>query len=171
MSMRHFAGLLLALSTATLAGCNCPDADVAPVVFTLQFSTDTLGAGRGFRTAELRAAYLVRYKDNSFQQLADTIRVATNSYAFSDDSLQFYFPGPEFPPQTYLPFHYPDFYDRYALAQSLVLHIGPDAFRFSDFDMERSKTGLVCPETHLEHYFATLNGRRIDVRGGYLLTR
>jgi hypothetical protein len=171
MNFRGLAGGLLALGMTTLAGCNCPDADVAPVQFTLQFSTDTLGAGRGFRRAELQAAYVVRYKQNGFQGLIDTLHTARGPYNFNEDSLQFYYPGPGLPPQVHLPGHYYDFYEPAALARSFALHIGPDVFRLTDFDTQESTTGLVCPRTHFDHYYVVLNDQRIDVLGGYLLKR
>lgn len=165
MTIRCFAGSLLALSTALLVGCNCPDYDLAPVQFTLKFNTDTLGASRGFRTAELRESYLVRYEDNNFLTLVDTVR------AFSEtlprDGFQLYFPGPGFPPQLYLPSSYPNRYNTgYQTVQSFSLHVGSAIFRLNSFDLQQSKHGLYCPETHVDHYFATLNGQRIDARGG-----
>lgn len=162
--------MLLALSAILLAGCNCPDVDVAPVQFTLQFSTDTLGAGRGFRTTELRDSYLVRYEDNNFQNLVDTIR--TYSEALPRDGYQLDFPGPGFPPQLYLPFYYPGRYNNYYVeAKSFALHIGPDVFQLNSFDLQQSQRGFRCPVTHVDHYYAVINGQRIDARGGYLLTR
>lgn len=173
MNVRCFTSLL-ALSTALPAGCNCPDADVAPLQFTLQFSTDTLGAGHGFRTAEIRDSYLVRYKDNQFRELADTLRaVVRTSYSYFDDSLRIYYPAPGLPPQFSLPSSYHDFYaaSGYGSAKSFVLRVGPSVFRLNDFKIDERTTGLLCPQTHQDHYFAALNGQRIDARGGYLLTR
>jgi len=170
MNVRYTTGLLLALGAATLAGCSCPDYDVVPVQFTLQFSTDTLGAGRGFRTAELRECYLVRYEDNNFLSLIDTVR--TYSETLPRDGFQLYLIGPGVPPYLHLPSLYPNRYNNgYEHAQSFALHVGPDVFRINSFDLRQSEHGFRCPVTRVDHYFATIEGQRVDGHEGYLLTR
>ena len=57
-------------------GCNmCEEPDLPPPQLALAFSTDTLASGGiGFRLAEIRSAYLVRYATADFQQPLDTLR-------------------------------------------------------------------------------------------------
>lgn len=171
MNVRYSIGLVLALSTATLAGCSCPDYDVAPVHFTLQFKIDTLGT-HGFRWQELEQLYLVRYADNNFQELVDTLHASTSGSSFTEDSLQLQYLGTDTPPRFYLQTAYLNrLQGKYLRLESFVLHIGPDVFRITDLDLQQSEHGLRCPVSRVDHYFATINGRRIDARDGYLLTR
>lgn len=80
--------LLLAagLLTTALAGCcgskNC-DTCLAEEL-ALQFDTDSLNSG--FRWAEVRSAYVVRYTLNNYQQPLDTVRRQRNSpFGFYSD--------------------------------------------------------------------------------------
>jgi hypothetical protein len=74
--------LLLRRLTAVLAAAvalpacqqTCPLNMAPPPTFMLAFSTDTTeSSGLGFRRAEVRSAYLVRYRTASFQQPLDTL--------------------------------------------------------------------------------------------------
>ena len=171
MSARYAAGLLLALSTTALVGCSCPDYDVMPVHFTLQFKIDTLGT-TGFRWQEVEAAYLVRYEDNNFQQLVDTLHASTSGSTFTEDSLQLHYRGPDAAPLFYLQTAYLNRYKtQYLPLKSFALHVGPDVFRITNLDLQQSEHGFRCPVSQVDHYFATINGQRIDARDGYLLTR
>ena len=72
---------LILAAALTLPACEqlaCPANMTAPPEFMLAFSTDTLpGPGVGFRRAEVRSAYLVRYAADNFQQPTDTLRQPT----------------------------------------------------------------------------------------------
>ena len=49
------------------ASCSCPKNEPPPPQFMLAFSADTLAPGGvGFRKAEIRTAYLVRYRAADF---------------------------------------------------------------------------------------------------------
>jgi|GEM_PF-3022455 len=68
------AASLLALTA--LGGCclgECLGLDERATVY-FQFSSDTLAAGAGFRQAEVRSTYVVRYLDAGLMQPRDTLR-------------------------------------------------------------------------------------------------
>lgn len=63
------------LALAALGGCcfgECPGYSQSALVY-FQFSADTLAAGRGFRQAEVRSAYVVQYYDKRLMQPLDTL--------------------------------------------------------------------------------------------------
>ncbi|MBJ6111000.1 hypothetical protein JAO73_18400 [Hymenobacter sp. BT523] len=108
------AGLTIASAlTACEQVTTCPLAIPAPAVLPLALSTDTLPApGVGFRKAEWRTAYLVRYATNDFQRPIDTLRqpAATKGnrpvlfvYANGQDPPQFGVPqsGPDAQSESY----------------------------------------------------------------------
>lgn len=67
--------LLSLLALTALSGCclgECPGYSESALVY-FQFSTDTLAAGRGFRQAEVRGAYVVQYSDKRLTQPLDTL--------------------------------------------------------------------------------------------------
>jgi len=72
------AGLILL--TLVLSGCGCGEVECSPCPFetlTLHFDLDSLQGG--FRRAEVRSAYVVRYALNAYQQPLDTVRQRFNS--------------------------------------------------------------------------------------------
>ena len=72
--------------------------------FILAFSADTATSnGLGFRRAEVRSAYLVRYRDADFQSMDDTLRQPTAATASSRNPVFVIYYRPGFPPQFDLP--------------------------------------------------------------------
>jgi hypothetical protein len=165
MTIRAISGLLLA-GGALLGSCNCPEAETGPVPFVLQFSTDTLNAGRGFRRAELQAAYLVRYDDAAFIYPVDTLRFVTKSQ--NEPGILLYYPTAFSAPQAYLPY-YIDNGNHYA--QGFKLQLPGVTYYISNLELQMSDSKGFCEQSHTDHYYATVNGQRVDARGGYLLTR
>jgi hypothetical protein len=85
--MRRGWRLLPYLLLPLLSGCSdCFDESIEHLRF--KFDADSLG--RGFRQAEVRSAYLLRYTDSKATQLLDTVRqVRRPPYVPSADSPYF----------------------------------------------------------------------------------
>ncbi|MBF9223174.1 hypothetical protein [Hymenobacter ruricola] len=72
---RAAAALAASLALAACQDVQCPLSMTPPPEFSLAFSTDTLpDPAAGFRRAEWRSAYLVRYATTDFQSPTDTLR-------------------------------------------------------------------------------------------------
>ena len=139
------------------AGCRqCGASETGPARFGVVFSTDTLGAGKGFRRAEVATAYLVRYTSANFTQPIDTARaLPTGNYFYYVDHRWFCnFPvtGSE-PPRSYR-LEMPAASRRYDIAD-IVLQYG---------DVEN------CSRT-ISRLDALINGQRVDVRRDGTLTK
>lgn len=102
--LRRLTAVLAAAVALPACQLNCPD-NMAPLpVFMLAFSTDTVqGTGVGFRKAEVRSAYLVRYRDADFQSMDDTLRQPTAGTANSNKPILGIYYRPGYPPQFDLP--------------------------------------------------------------------
>ena len=74
LPLRRLAVLLTAAVALPNCQQTCPLNMAPPPAFMLAFSTDTLeSSSLGFRRAEVRSAYLVRYRTATFQQPLDTL--------------------------------------------------------------------------------------------------
>ena len=82
-----------------VSGCECDKNSPPPPQFQLAFSPDTLGAGLGFRRAEVRSAYLIRYRTPDYQQPADTLRQPTAASAAGTAPVLEIHYSPQHPPQ------------------------------------------------------------------------
>ncbi len=154
---------LLVLSVGSLTGCNlqhCNPSELGPVPFGLAFSTDTLGAGTGFRKAEGFTAYLVRYQGVDFSQPLDTLRAndrlkSPTAFYYVDRTLFCNFlaaPGPGGPRSYRL--EVPAARKRYDISDIVLEYGGVDN----------------CTRT-IARLDALLNGQRVDARRGYVLTK
>jgi hypothetical protein len=159
---RFMAGLL-GVAACSLTGCNlhpCYSSESGPPPFGMAFSTDTLGAGTGFRKAEAFSAYLVRYRGSDFSQPIDTLRAndrakAPTAFYYVDRTLFCNFPAVGGPtdPRSYR-LEVPAAKKRYDISDIVLEYGGVD-------DCTRTVARLD----------AQLNGQRIDARRGYVLTK
>lgn len=159
---RLFA-VLLGLAAGSLTGCNlhpCYPADTGPPPFGIAFSTDTLGAGAGFRKAEAFSAYLVRYRGADFSQPLDTLRAsdrykAPTVFYYVDRTLFCNFPAVGGPsdPRSY----------------RLEVPAAKKRYDISDITLEYGGVDN-CTRT-ISRLDALLNGQRVDARRGYVLTK
>jgi hypothetical protein len=159
----RFVAALLGLGACGLTGCNlrpCASSDTGPPPFGLAFSTDTLGAGTGFRKAEALSAYLVRYQGVAFTQPVDTLRAndrfkSPTAFYYVDRTLfcNFTAVGGPADPHSYR-LEVPAAKKRYDISDIVLEYGGVD-------DCTRTVARLD----------AQLNGQRIDARRGYVLTK
>ena len=155
-----FSGRLAAIGLLLYAsGCSCPPNAVAPPTFMLAFGTDTLaGTGVGFRRAEVRSAYLVRYAKSDFQQLIDTLRQPTAQLG-TKPTLAVYYRA-QYPAQ----FDLPSFINQNttALSYRLVVPAASRSYDISNVILEQSAGSSRCDNEHLTRREATINGQRRD---------
>ena len=159
----RFWHVVLALGlVAAGAGCrkDCYLAATAPQSFGMAFSTDTLGAGVGFRKAEAFSAYLVRYRGANFSQPQDTLwaknqRQVPTAFYYVDRTMFCNFPaiGSATDPRSY----------------RLVVPAASKRYDVSDIVLEYGGT-TDCSRT-LNRLDALINGQRVDARRGYTLTK
>lgn len=156
---------LLAVLTASVAlpACQqtCPANMSPPPTFMLAFSVDTLAStGVGFRKAELRSAYIVRYRDADFQSMDDTLRQPTAATANSTKPVFGIYYGSGYPPQ----FALPDFERQNTFAHSFRLVV-PAANRIYDINnvvLKEEPGKNRCDGYHLTRREATVNGQLRD---------
>jgi len=166
-SMQHsrYFPLLLAGSLAALAGlgsgcrskCDGRMNSMPPPAFGLVFSTDTLGAGKGFRKAEVLSAYAVRYAGADLTEPLDTVRANQrgNVFYYVDRTLFCNFPinslatGPH----------------------SYRVEVPAAQRRYDVKDIVLQYGGVSDCTTSLDRLDALLNGQRVDARRGYVLTK
>ena len=158
--LRHLTAVLAA-AVALLTGCSCPPNAVAPPIFMLAFSTDTLqSTGVGFRKAEVRSAYIVRYRDADFQSMDDTLRQPTAATANSTKPQFGIYYQPGYPPQ----FPVPDYERQNTFARSFRLVV-PAANRTYDINnvvLQEEPGKSRCDGDRLTRREATVNGQLRD---------
>ncbi|MEJ7664034.1 MAG: hypothetical protein WKG07_33140 [Hymenobacter sp.] len=159
------AGLLALAAGLAFGGCkkSSPDAPCplylpSPLPFGLAFSTDTLGAGKGFRKAEAFSAYLVRYRDTSLTQPLDTLRAQDKvPKAFTYVGKTMFL--------NILATDGPDGFRGYRLAV-------PAAQRSYDItDIVLEYGGISECTRSINRLDALVNGQRVDARRGYTITK
>ena len=143
------------------AGCSCPKNEPPPPQFMLAFSADTLAPGGvGFRKAEIRTAYLVRYRAADFQSFVDTLRQPTAATRNSTKPVFPVFYGPAHAPQ----FALDEYVSQNVFARSFRLVV-PAASRTYDINnvvLEQTASSGRCAAPHLSRREATINGQRRD---------
>jgi hypothetical protein len=140
-----------------LAGCSCPPNATAPPQFTLAFSDDTLNSSSvGFRRAEIRSAYLVRYANTDFQQLIDTLRQPT-AFLGTKPTLAIYYRA-QYPAQ----FALPDFVSQYKTAHSyrLVVPAANRSYDITNVILEQTAGSKRCDNDRLNRSEANINGQQ-----------
>ncbi|WP_210520748.1 hypothetical protein [Hymenobacter terricola] len=155
------AATLLATGLLAVAGCSCPPSDPPPPQLTLAFSTDTLAPGGvGFRRAEMRTAYLVRYRAADFQPLLDTLRQPTAATVNSGKPMFSVFYGPGYAPQ----FGLSEFISQNVYARSfrLVVPAAGRTYDITNVVLEQAAGSGRCAAPHLSRREATINGQLRD---------
>ena len=159
LPLRRLTTVLAA--AVALPACSCPDNMGPPPTFTLAFSTDTLAStGIGFRKAEVRSAYIVRYRDADFQSMDDTLRQPTAVKSTSTKPLFHIYYGPGHPPL----FEIPTFERQNIYARSFRLVV-PAANRTYDINnvvLKQEPGGSRCSSERLTRREATVNGQLRD---------
>lgn len=149
-------GALLAASSCRHPQ-DCAVAITSPPLLGFAFSTDTVVGGTGFRKAEAFTAYLVRYKNADFSQPLDTVRATKpgGNFHYIDRTLFCNLPagGGATDPRSYR-LEVPATKHRYDIADPVVQY---------DATAECTRS--------LARLDALVNGQRVDVRRGYVLTR
>ena len=155
---------VLAVAAGALPACQgltCPANSAPPPFLTLAFSTDTAATnGVGFRRAELRTAYLVRYSNPDFQSLIDTLWQPT---AATKNSTKPVFPihyGSGYPPQ----FALPDFVSQNTFARSfrLVVPAANRTFTLSNIVLQQEPGKNRCDGYRLTRREVTVDGQLRD---------
>ena len=149
-------GILLA-GLAALAGCSCPYYDSGPPQLTLAFGTDTLANGLGFRRAEVRSAYLVRYAATDLPQMLDTLRQPTAPTSVNARALYF---SREHPPI----FALPEYVRQNIFARSfrLVVPAASRSYDITNIVIEHTASGGRCSMDRITRQEVTVNGLRRD---------
>lgn len=155
-----FSSALLLVGTLLAASScrqQCGLSETGPPFLGFVFSTDTVAAGTGFRKAEALSAYLVRYKNADLSQPIDTVRTNSrpSNFYYVDRRLFCNLPASAGPtdPHSYR-LEVPAVQRRYDITD-IVLQYGDID------DCSRSISRLD----------ALVNGQRVDVRQGFVLTK
>jgi len=148
------AGTLLAASSCRQ---ECGQAETGPPLLGFAFSTDTLAAGTGFRKAEAFSAYLVRYKKADFSQPIDTVRTGQRpgNFYYVDRTLFCNFPASPGP----------------ADPLSYRLEVPAATRRYDITDIGLQYDGTADCSRSISRLDALVNGQRVDMRRGYVLTK
>ena len=155
---------VLAVAAATLPACQgltCPANMTSPPFLTLAFSTDTATTnGLGFRRAELRTAYLVRYSGADFQSLIDTLRQPSVATAKPTTPVFPIYYGAGYAPQ----FGIPDFVSQNTFARSfhLVVPAANRTFNISNIVLQQEPGKDRCDGYHLTRREVTIDGQLRD---------
>jgi hypothetical protein len=161
LSLRRLAAVLAAAAALPACQQTCPLGMAPPPTFMLAFSADTLtSSGVGFRRAELRSAYLVRYNDAEFQSLIDTLRQPSASTANSTKPV-----FPIYYPPGHLPqFGLPDFVSQNASSRSfrLVVPAANRTYNISNIVLTQEPGESRCDGYHLTRREANVNGQLRD---------
>ncbi|MDO7849648.1 hypothetical protein Q5H92_25015 [Hymenobacter sp. M29] len=151
----------LAAAMLVLAGCSCPKGEPPPPQFMLAFSPDTLSSsGLGFRRAETRSAYLVRYGDEALQSLLDTLRQPTPATLKSATALFLVYYMKDQPAQ----FALPAFVRQNVNAHSfrLVVPAANRSYDITNIVLEQTAGSGRCSVSHVSRNEALVNGQRRD---------
>lgn len=161
----RLAALLALAAGLALGGCKksspeapCPLALTGPLPLGLAFSTDTVGTGLGFRKAEAFSAYLVRYKGPGQTEPLDTLRPqdkVPTAFCYVDKTLFCNILAIENPtgPRSY----------------RLVVPAAQRRYDIADIVLEYGGVEN-CTRT-ISRFDALVNGQRVDVRRGYVITK
>ncbi|MCR5887271.1 hypothetical protein LRS06_05650 [Hymenobacter sp. J193] len=144
----------LAIGTLLLAGalsgcCGTCIGNDGNEYLSLAFSTDSLG-GQGFRRAELRSAYVVRYQDDALTQPLDTLRQPTSLRVYWPQAMLSLLPVANINSPTY---------SNWALPQSyrLVVPAAARTYDINALEVKTSESNCGCTETTLTRF--ELNGK------------
>ena len=132
-----------------------------PPVFMLAFSTDTAeSTSPGFRRAEVRSAYLVRYGTADFQSLIDTVRQPIPGAAGSDRPVLAIYYTAGRPPL----FGLPDYVAPNTGARSfrLVVPAAGRSYAISNVVLKQEAGENRCDGDRLTRREATVNGQVRD---------
>ncbi len=161
LPLRRLAAMLAAATALPACQQTCP-ANLAPPPFiTLAFSTDTTAAnGPGFRRAELRTAYLVRYSSADFWSLIDTLRQPGTATATSTKPVFPIYYGAGYPPQ----FGLPEFVSQNTFARSfrLVVPAANRTYDISNIVLQQEPGNNHCDGYQLTRREVTVNGQLRD---------
>ena len=162
LSLRHLTVVLAAAMTLPACQQICPANTSPPPAFTLAFSTDTAtSSSPGFRRAELRTAYLVRYSGADLQSLIDTLRQRTAAMPQnSTKPILYIFYGVGYPPEFYLP----DFVSQNNFARSfrLVVPAANRTYDVTNIVLKEEPGKNRCDGSRLTRREATVNGQLRD---------
>ncbi len=157
----RLTAVIPAATVTLLAGCSCP-ANMGPLpTFILAFSADTATSnGLGFRRAEVRSAYLVRYRDADFQSMDDTLRQPTAATASSRNPVFVIYYRPGFPPQFDLPAF--ERQNIYARSFRLVVPAANRTYAITNVVLKQEPGEDRCDGDRLTRREATVNGQLRD---------
>lgn len=159
LPLRRLTGVLAA--AVILPACSCPANMGPPPAFTLAFSADTLAStGVGFRKAEVRSAYIVRYRDADFQSMDDTLRQPTAATATSTKPLFHIYYGLGHPPLFEIPAF--ERQNIYARSFRLVVPAANRTYDISNVVLTQEPGGSRCSSERLTRREATVNGQFRD---------
>jgi hypothetical protein len=161
LPLRSLTAVLAAAVALPACQQTCPLGMAPPPTYMLAFSTDTTeGTGLGFRRAEVRSAYLVRYRTANFQQPLDTLLQPTPlTLRNTTKPLLGVYYSAGHPPQ----FAVPD--NGTLLANQSFRLVVPAASRTYDISnvvLEQENDGTRCNGIHLTRREATVNGQLRD---------
>jgi hypothetical protein len=149
--------LIIMLLAASSCQQKCGLAETGPPLLGIAFSTDTLGAGTGFRKAEALSAYLVRYKNADLSQPLDTVRTSQRpgNFYYVDRTLFCNFPASAGPADPH----------------SYRLEVPAATRRYDITDIGLQYDGAAACSRSISRLDALVNGQRVDARRGYVLTK
>jgi hypothetical protein len=162
VSLRRLTAVLSA--AVALPACQdivCPANMTAPPVLMLAFSTDTAASsGLGFRRAELRSAYLVRYSTADFQQPFDTLRQPNPKMPNSTTPvLSIYYPAghlPQFAVSDYVSL------STFARSFRLVVPAASRTYDITNIVLKQEPGETRCAGERITRREATVNGQLRD---------
>ena len=161
LPLRRLTAVLAA--AVALPACQqiCPLNMAPPPVFMLAFSADTATTnGVGFRRAEVRSAYLVRYTTADFQQPTDTLRQPTPQTPLNNTKpvLAIYY-GAGHPPQLPLP---DNGNQQPGRSYRLVLPAANRTYDINNIVLKEELGKTRCEGYRITRREATVNGQLFD---------
>ncbi|GAB3579077.1 hypothetical protein [Hymenobacter daeguensis] len=157
----RFPAYLGASAFVALAACSCPPAGPPPPTFMVAFSADTLSStGVGFRQAEVRSAYIVRYGSTDFQPLIDTLRQKNAPSAPATQPIFVVLHGKNYPTQ----FSLPEYVRQNVSARSyrLVVPAAGRTYDITNVVLEQANGSGRCASPYVSRREATINGQLRD---------
>jgi hypothetical protein len=167
-SFRSCVWLLSILSTLLLLNscCHCSDDGIELMHF--RFDPDSL-SNRGFRSAEIRTAYMIRYTDAQATELLDTLRQPPRQYMLPPDSA--YFPV-TYQPRSYVHFTFllsgigQTLNGRMVKSYRVIVPATGSTYAITDIDLalKNSDLPLSCGCSTIKRKSFTINGRKVDLK-------
>ncbi|RTQ50838.1 hypothetical protein EJV47_09485 [Hymenobacter gummosus] len=146
--------------------CHCSDDGIELMHF--RFDPDSLSS-RGFRSAEIRTAYMIRYTDAQATELLDTLRQPPRQYMLPPDSAYFFV---TYQPRSSIDFTFLLFgfgstvNGKTVKSYRVIVPATGTSYAITDVDLalKNSDLPLSCGCSTVKRKSFILNGRKVDLK-------